>query len=852
VSRRPLLAALVLAFSLALCAQASAAVVISELRFRGPSGANDEFVELLNTGTAPEAIGGLRLQGCAASGGARSTRATVPAGTSLPAGGRFLLANTASSGYSGAATPDLTYTTGFADTAGSQSGVVLTRADDSVVDGVGLPASPCREGAGVAFPTANADASLERREGGTQDTGDNAADFVARSPSAPQGSGGSGGGGDPQVTPISAVQGAGATSPLVGTTVTVEGVVTGVDDEVGASFGDNNSVRIFGDDAGIYLQSLPGAQDADAATSEGLFVGFVRGPGGDREALIGKHVRLRGQVVEKFGFTQVNILRGTEPEILGGAALPAPVVIDPALAAAQTVQAGGTRTYYESLEGMRVTLAVGTANSGGTNKFGELFLTPGTTQDRVFRTEDPAGLIAVDADAGAGDPDNPYRPTAQNTAYVAADLFDRVENATGPLGFSFSNYKILVQPGALPTVTDSGVAFPYQGVPDQPADTLRITAFNVENLFPVGGQLDGGTVSAEEYAERRDEVAAAISERLKRPDVVAVEEVVNLAVLRDLAATLGGYSAYLEEGNDERGIDVGFLIKDTVTATNVRQLGKTATESLPARCSDVPGGLFDRPPLAVDVTGANGLELTVIVNHFSSKGAPDECREAQAAFVRDEVVGLEAAGRQVVVGGDLNAFEDESALTTLQDGRTSLTNLWDRAPEQERYSFAFQGRLQTLDHLLVTDGLDAAVLDFRYAHFDNDFHDREGVGGGHKASDHDPPIVTLADPNDPVAVDCGGPLVIRKKADGTRTITAADPDGRVTRIALLSGPAGLTLGTTTAAGADGASASATLTVGDEVKKGSYEVRVRASNDDASPQAAECTLSVRVVSGGGEA
>ena len=744
MSRRPLLAALALAFSLLLCAQASAAVVISEVRFRGPAGGNDEFVELLNTGSSAEAIGGWRLQGCASTTGALSTRATVPAGTSLPAGRQFLIANTGSSGYSGAAAPDLTYSTGFSDGAGTRSGAALTDAGGAIVDGVGLPASPCREGTGLEFPTQDSDSSFTRRAGGTQDTGDNAADFVASSPSTPQNLGGTGG--EPVVTPISAVQGPGPSSPLSGRTVTIEGVVTGVDDEVGASFTANNGVRIFGDDAGIYLQSPAGEEDAYAATSEGVFVGFVRGPGNEREALVGRRVRLRGAVVEKFGFTQVNILRGTAPEVLGDAELPAPVVIDPARAASQPVASNGTRTYYESLEGMRVTLATGTANSGGTNKFGELFLLPGDVRDRVFRTENPPGLIALDSDAGSGDPSNPYRPETENTAFVGADLFDRVTGAAGPLGFSFGSYKILVQPGALPSVSNTGVPFPDDAVPAQPAGTLRVTAFNVENLFPVGGELDGGTVTREEYLERRNEVAAAIADRLRRPDVVAVEEVVDLAVLKDLAATLGGYTAHLEEGNDSRGIDVGFLIKNTVKVANVRQLGRTATESISARCSDVLNGLFDRPPLSVDVTGRGGLQLTVIVNHFASKGAPDACREAQATFVRDEVARLEAAGRQVAVGGDLNAFEDEGALRILQDGTSSLTNLWGLAPEQERYSFAFQGKLQTLDHLLVTDGLDPAVLDFRYAHFDNDYHDRDGVAGGHSVSDHDPPIVTLADP----------------------------------------------------------------------------------------------------------
>lgn len=60
-----------------------------------------------------------------------------------------------------------------------------------------------------------------------------------------------------------------------------------------------------------------------------------------------------------------------------------------------------------------------------------------------------------------------------------------------------------------------------------------------------------------------------------------------------------------------------------------------------------------------------------------------------------------------------------------------------------RHSFAFQGRLQTLDHILITRGLESKVEAFRYAHFDNDYFEREDPEDGQHVSDHDPPVVTL-------------------------------------------------------------------------------------------------------------
>ena len=76
------------------------------------------------------------------------------------------------------------------------------------------------------------------------------------------------------------------------------------------------------------------------------------------------------------------------------------------------------------------------------------------------------------------------------------------------------------------------------------------------------------------------------------------------------------------------------------------------------------------------------------------------------------------------MAGDLNAFEDEGALTTLEDGTTTWTTCGTSRPSRSATRSTSSGRLQTLDHMLVTDGLQARVADFRYAHFDNDYYER--------------------------------------------------------------------------------------------------------------------------------
>jgi uncharacterized protein len=701
----------------------------------GNSGATltNDFIEIANCSLAPVILDGWSVQYASASG---STWQVTPLAGEVAPGGRHLVQQAAGAGgTTPLPAPDSTGSIAMSATSGKVALVAATTpltgaqpTASALRDAVGYGAATFFEGASAAPGLSNT-TSAQRGGDGCTDTDQNGADFTA-GPPAPQGSGGSEPP-TPLVTPIHDIQGTGAASPLAGTTVTIEGVVTGVDDEIGSSF-----TGTFPEDAGIFVQER--TPDDDPTTSEGVFVGFVR----DRDAYPpGTVVRTTGLVKEKFGLTMVSESLGLEPEAIGTAPVPEPVTIDPIAAEAQ----GPARAYYESLENMRVRLAVGTANSGGTTKFVELFLTPGTTRDRVLRDEPTPGLLATDADAGAGDPDNPFRPAGPSTTLVQGDLFDEVREAVGPLAFSFSHYKLMVQPGLLPTVVDGPTPFPFEALaPARPPD-LRVASFNLENFLPVGAELDLGTVSPQEYADKRDRLADAIGRLMGRPEVVAVQEVGDLASLEDLASAVGGYRAHLIEGNDSRGIDVGFLVRDepAIRVEGVRQLGKDATNPTSATCSDVPGGLFDRPPLAIDVA-ARGLRLTVISNHFSSKAAPDACRDAQAAFVRDRVAEIEAAGGEVVVAGDLNAFEDETPLGVLEGPGTSLDNLWDRAPVGEAYSFQFNGRLQTLDHLLVTDGLAPLVRDVRYAHFANDYHRREAPGDGHRVSDHDPPIVTLS------------------------------------------------------------------------------------------------------------
>ena len=159
-------------------------LVISELRFRGPSGASDEFIELFNAGTAPLNISGYTVDGNTNNSTAWATRATVPANTTLQPKQFYLLTNSSASGYSfPGVTGNLTYTTGFTD----NRAVRVKDTNSTVLDLVGFATAgtssaalcegTCLADASTSNPAGQASFKRKVVNGTLQDTDNNAADF---------------------------------------------------------------------------------------------------------------------------------------------------------------------------------------------------------------------------------------------------------------------------------------------------------------------------------------------------------------------------------------------------------------------------------------------------------------------------------------------------------------------------------------------------------------------------------------------------------------------------------------------------------------------------------------------------
>ncbi len=337
--------------------------------------------------------------------------------------------------------------------------------------------------------------------------------------------------------------------------------------------------------------------------------------------------------------------------------------------------------------------------------------------------------------------------------------------------YSFGNYKFLALND--PPLAD-GKLKPEVTRPKK-RDELAIAGYNVENLDGLDPQ------------DRYDRVAAQIVNNLRSPDILSLEEIqdndgaasaaptaANVTFTRLLAAikAAGGptydYREIDPESNQDGGepngnIRVAFLFRtDDRDLQFVDRPGGTATNAT----EPVAGPHLSFSPGRVDPTNAvwessrkplaaefryRGKPLFVIGNHFNSKGGDDPTfgrfqeprrssevqRHGQAdvlnAFVK-KILAVDPRSR-VVALGDLNDFEFSETVQRLEHG-LALIDLWHFVPQDEHYSYVFQGNGQVLDHILVSPAL---LLqghpDLDAVHINAEFSDQ--------VSDHDPPITRL-------------------------------------------------------------------------------------------------------------
>ncbi len=532
------------------------------------------------------------------------------------------------------------------------------------------------------------------------------------------------------------IQGFGLRSPYVNQTVSIPA----------------NTVTAVGPGF-FFIQTPDNRRDGDPWTSDGVMVGGVGFPG----MTAGDRVTVTGTVVEYYNRTEIGGSVAVT-EISSGHALPAIVDLDSSVPLADQPW---PETELERFEGMRIRVADGVV-TGPTNQYGDAWIT--ASGQRLFREPGIAYPGLPNLPVWDGNPEAfEIDPDALGGAHVDLAAGSRF-SARGVLSYVFGDYQLW------PTELDVGSIPPLP----KPASATASPALTIASQNLLRLTRDSGDLP---YDDRLGKLSLQIREVLGRPDIVAVQEVDNLSVLSDLADRLGAdeaglrYRAYLVEGNDPSGIDVGYLVRDTVTVGDIEQIGKNAVFSWDG------SRLHDRPPLVLEASG-DGLDITVVVVHLKSLGGVDDPgssgeRVRQKRFEQAEWLALWLQDRQsdapddkLVVVGDFNAFEFTDGfvdvvgqITGTPDPNGALlpaSELVDPPleatvvglPPEARYSYVYRGSAEVLDHVLVNRNLAPWVRRLSYSRGNADAPDSAAQvpGTAVGSSDHDGLVLSLAPP----------------------------------------------------------------------------------------------------------
>ncbi|MDE8652113.1 choice-of-anchor I family protein [Novosphingobium album (ex Liu et al. 2023)] len=551
------------------------------------------------------------------------------------------------------------------------------------------------------------------------------------------------------------IQGAGLNSPLVGQSVTTSGIVTAVAAN------------------GFYLQARDADADADNMTSEAIFVFTSTAP----TVVVGDEARVTATVAEYIpggagtgNLSTTELTTITSLSVLSHSnALPSATVIGEGGRLAPTESVTEGMAFYESLEGMLVTINNPLVVSG-TNEFGEIWTVADNGLDAtnlaerdvlVSRGSFGDGLAVTNT--GPGSDYNPERIqidadpafTPGGTPIVNAGAV--LHSITGVVSYNFGNFEVL--PTTAVTVATPSLLATETTALVSDSDTLTIAQYNVLNLDP--NDTDGDS----DVADGRFElIAEQIVNNLQAPDIIALQEIqdnsgaandhtvsasVTLQMLVDAIAAAGGPTY--------TWVDNPFIVDNQVGGEpggNIR----VAYLYNAARVDLVPGSVQTTPDAATDFAGSrvpliatfgfSDQEFTLVNNHFSSKGGSSPLtgetqpsingsaaeRLVQAQAVADYVESLDS-DTQVIVLGDLNEFTNEESLAPLFDaGMTAMSLSLDPT---ERYSYLFEGNAQELDQTFVSlNLLDQARLDIVHANAEFAYAET-------RASDHDPSVLAI-------------------------------------------------------------------------------------------------------------
>ncbi|MCR9932137.1 ExeM/NucH family extracellular endonuclease [Vibrio antiquarius] len=666
---------------------------------------------------------------------------------------------------------------------------------------------------------------------------------------------------EPAFTTIQEIQGEGASSPFIDGypyITTEDHFVTGV-----------VSAVTTGLTKGFYLQALE--NDGNDKTSEGL---FIHTDVADTELKAGDVVCVKGKVQEYYSNTQLSsdansyVKTGTS-----NASLVTPLTIKEGETLRDALERHeGMQVELSSASELFVTRNFSYDYDSRRNNMMLSHEAPLFKPTQLHAAESDAAValakenaanrIYLESDSKAPNGQIPYFPTfAQDLDQNGSSeqhirLGSRVEGLQGVVNYSYNEYRLIAtnevdSSNFVTSGDDFDVA--RKAAPAIADSDLRVASFNVLNYFtsvadsghdnPTG--QNRGATNLDEFLIQQAKIVSAMNKM--DADIIGLMEVENNgfgdgSAIQNLVDALNAeiddvedhytyveieeQDKYQEEYFGSDAIMVAILYRaNAVTPKDAAKVIITPEQHIAENTITRKEGTESNPAydkyqrhslLQTFTVKETGEDLSVVVNHFKSKGS--ECIEEWIAGVEDsepadlqgncnnfrvsaaKVVGeaLKDIDGDVLVMGDLNAYGKEDPLLTLTDysqekyGRDIYTaayttigggelqvektkiekgyglhNLNTLLHGADTFSYTYSGELGNLDHALASSSLAQKVVAIEDWHINslesNLFEysskytgDMPKYKDAFSASDHDPVIIAIDLPDDDIDLPKAG------------------------------------------------------------------------------------------------
>ena len=490
---------------------------------------------------------------------------------------------------------------------------------------------------------------------------------------------------------------------------------------------------------GFFMQSTIENDDDDDATSNGIKVTTGTRPTG---FIPGQLIAVTGMVAENNGMTQLTgNLSFAQPG--STVSLPTPTLLDGNFPT-KAIQAVPD---LEHTEGMLVS-------------FKAMINSPSNWENIVSLSADGNRLFREPGIPFPGIPNLPVWDNNPEMFWMDPDGIDQMNNRFLGAGMTVEATAVMTHQQnryvTLPLEYQIGGIANLRPVRAKNEDEITVGSLNLLQLRLGTNEFNNKITKLQQY----------LSEVMRFPDILAVQEVGNRQSLEELANQINinngevTYIPYYTPGND--GIHVAFLVSDQFEQTILTQF--QSQEEL-----TFGGTLHDRPPLMLTITLNGGLELSILNLHMRSRTDIDNPEIAN--FVRrkrfEQSVAIanlvqDNQDKNLLIIGDYNAFEFSDGYVDVVNQIQGLPSIGAEyriqpivdpplinhtalLPQSERYSFIFQGYSEMIDHCLSNnlEGISINEVQFARGNADNAEAYATNPNIPHRSSDHDGIVVYL-------------------------------------------------------------------------------------------------------------